>query len=146
MDSDREYRAGQVPLAGFGDQGADDLPVPSRRDGVRHVRRMSNWTLAALIAGTGAATVALAHHAFPSAATAAGSSTTAAGSSTTAAGSSTTAAAGGQAAVNGTSGPAVTHAVATTSGSGATVTTSTQTVNGRTVIVRTVHPAAYHDD
>jgi hypothetical protein len=139
MDSDREYRAGQVPLAGFGDQGADDLPVPSRRDGVRHVRRMSNWTLAALIAGTGAATVALAHHAFPSAATAAGSSTTAAGSSTTAA-------AGGQAAVNGTSGPAVTHAVATTSGSGATVTTSTQTVNGRTVIVRTVHPAAYHDD
>jgi hypothetical protein len=132
MDSDREYRAGQVPLAGFGDQGADDLPVPSRRDGVRHVRRMSNWTLAALIAGTGAATVALAHHAFPSAATAAGSSTTAA--------------AGGQAAVNGTSGPAVTHAVATTSGSGATVTTSTQTVNGRTVIVRTVHPAAYHDD
>jgi hypothetical protein len=139
MDSDREYRAGQVPLAGFGDQGADDLPAPSRRDGVRHVRRMSNWTLAALIAGTGAATVALAHHAFPSAATAAGSSTTAAGSSTTAA-------AGGQAAVNGTSGPAVTHAVATTSGSGATVTTSTQTVNGRTVIVRTVHPAAYHDD
>jgi hypothetical protein len=132
MDSDREYRAGQVPLAGFGDQGADDLPAPSRRDGVRHVRRMSNWTLAALIAGTGAATVALAHHAFPSAATAAGSSTTAA--------------AGGQAAVNGTSGPAVTHAVATTSGSGATVTTSTQTVNGRTVIVRTVHPAAYHDN
>jgi hypothetical protein len=131
MDSDREYRAGQVPLAGFAGQGADDQPAPSRRDGVRHVRRMSNWTLAALIAGTGAATVALAHHAFPSAATAAGSSTTAA--------------AGGQAAVNGTSGPGVTHAVATTSGSGATVTTTTQTVNGKTVIVRTVHPA-YHDD
>jgi hypothetical protein len=92
---------------------------------------MSNWTLAALIAGTGAATVALAHHAFPS--------------TTTAAGSSTTAATGGQAAVNGTNGPAVTHAVATTSGSGATVTTSTQTVNGKTVIVRTVHPA-YHDN
>ena len=92
---------------------------------------MSNWTLAALIAGTGAATVALAHHVFPSAATVAGSSATAA--------------TGGQAAVSGTSGPAVTHAVATTSGSGATVTTSTQTVNGKTVIVRTVHPA-YHDN
>jgi hypothetical protein len=35
--------------------------------------------------------------------------------------------------------------VATTSGSGATVSTTTQTVNGKTVIVRTVHPA-YHDN
>jgi hypothetical protein len=130
MDSDREYRPGQVPLAGFADQGAGGEPAPSRRDGVRHARRMSNWTLAALMAGTGAATVALAHHAFPSAATAAGSAAMAAG---------------GQAAVSGTSGPAVTHAVATTSGSGATVTTTTKTVNGKTVIVRTVHPA-YHDD
>jgi hypothetical protein len=132
MDSDREYRAGRVPLPGFGEPETDDQPAPPRRDGVRHVRRMSNWTLAALIAGTGAATVALAHHAFPSA--------------TTVAGSSATAAAGGQAAVNGTGGPQVSHAVATTSGSGATVTTSTQIVNGKTVIVRTVHPAAYHDN
>jgi len=131
MDSDSEYRPGQIPLAGFADQEAAGQPAPSRRDGVRHARRMSNWTLAALIAGTGAATVGLAHHAFPSVATAAGSSTTAA--------------TGGQATVNGTSGPQVSHAVATTSGSGATVTTSTKTVNGRTVIVRTVHPA-YHDN
>ena len=92
---------------------------------------MSNWTLAALIAGTGAATVALAHHAFPQVAATAGASATAA--------------TGGQAAVNGTSGPQVSHSVATTSGSGATVATSTQTVNGKTVIVRTVHPA-YHDN
>ena len=131
MDSDREYRPGQVPLAGFGDLQAGGRPASSRRDGVRHARRMSNWTLAALIAGTGAATVALAHHAFPSVAATAGSATTAA--------------TGGQAAVNGTSGPAVTHAVATTSGSGATVTTTTKTVNGKTVIVRTVHPG-YHDN
>jgi hypothetical protein len=131
MDSDREYRPGQVPLAAFADQRDDGEPAPSRRDGVRHARRMSNWTLAALIAGTGAAAVALAHHAFPSA--------------TTAASSSATAATGGQAAVNGTSGPQVSHAVATSSGSGATVTTATKTVNGRTVIVRTVHPA-YHDN
>ena len=93
---------------------------------------VSNWTLAALIAGTGAATVALAHHALPAA-------------TATAGGSSATAATGGQAAVTGTSGPQVSHAVAMTSGSGATVTTTTKTVNGRTVIVRTVHPA-YHDD
>ena len=66
MDSDREYRTGQVPLPGFGEPEAGYQPAPPRRDGVRHARRMSNWTLAALIAGTGAATVALAHHAFPS--------------------------------------------------------------------------------
>jgi hypothetical protein len=132
MDSDREYRAGQVPLPGFGEPEAGYQPAPPRRDGVRHARRMSNWTLAALIAGTGAATVALAHHAFPSVAATAGTATTAA--------------AGGQAAVNGTSGPQVSHSVATTSGSGATVTTTTQTVNGKAVIVRTVHPVAYHDN
>jgi hypothetical protein len=131
MDSDREYRPGQVPLPGFGEPEAGYQPAPPRRDGVRHARRMSNWTLAALIAGTGAATVALAHHAFPQvAATAA----------------APTAATGGQAAVNGTSGPQVSHSVATTSPSGATVSTSTKTVNGKTVIVRTVHPAAYHDN
>jgi hypothetical protein len=132
MDSDREDRAGQVPLPGFGEPKAGYQPVPPRRDSVRHARRMSNWTLAALIAGTGAATVALAHHAFPSVAATAGTATTAA--------------TGGQAAVSGTSGPQVSHSVATTSGSGATVTTTTQTVNGKTVIVRTVHPAAYHDN
>ena len=132
MDSNREDRAGQVPLPGFGEPEASYQPAPPRRDGIRHARRMSNWTLAALIAGTGAATVALAHHAFPSAATAAGTSAPAA--------------TGSQVAVNGTGGPQVSHSVATTSGSGATVTTSTQTVNGKTVIVRTVHPAAYHDN
>ena len=55
MDSDREDRTGQVPLPGFGEPEAGDQPAPPRRGGVRHARRMSNWTLAALIAGTGAA-------------------------------------------------------------------------------------------
>ena len=132
MDSDREDRTGQVPLPGFGEPEAGDQPAPPRRDGVRHARRMSNWTLAALIAGTGAATVALAHHAFPS---------------------------GGRHGRHRLHGgyrrpgscerderAAGVYSVATTSGSGATVTTSTQTVNGKTVIVRTVHPAAYHDN
>jgi hypothetical protein len=131
MDADREYRTGQVPLPGFSEPDARYPHAPPRRDGVRHARRVSNWTLAALIAGTGAATVALAHHAFPLAATAAGTPAPAA--------------AGGQAAVNRTGGPQVSHSVATTSGSGATVTTATQTVNGKTVIVRTVHPA-YRDN
>ena len=34
-----------------------------RRESIRHARRMSNWTAAALIAGTGTAAVALAHQA-----------------------------------------------------------------------------------
>ena len=136
MDPDRDYRPGQVPLPGYGaPPGRPDDPggpaAPPRPDGVRHARRMSNWTLAALIAGTGAATVALAHHSFP-------------GTASTATTSATTAGAG-QAAVTTTGGPQVSHSVATSSGSGATVTTSTKTVNGRTVIIRTVHPA-YHDN
>ena len=35
----------------------------ARRDSLQHVRRMSNWTAAVLIAGTGTAAVALAHQA-----------------------------------------------------------------------------------
>ena len=132
-----------MPLPGFGESAGDDWasrsqPAPGRRDGVRHARRMSNWTLAALIAGTGAATVALAHQAFP-AATAAG--TTAAG--TTAAG---TTGAGTTATAQGASGPQVGHSVATTSASGVTVTTTTHTVNGKTVVSHVRHVPAYHDN
>ena len=132
-----------MPLPGFGESAGDDWasrsqPAPDRRDGIRHARRMSNWTLAALIAGTGAATVALAHQAFP-AATAAG--TTAAG--TTAAG---TTGAGTTATAHGASGPQVGHSVATTSASGVTVTTTTHTVNGKTVVSHVRHVPAYHDN
>ena len=143
MDSEREDRGGRVPLPGFGESAGDDWasrsqPAPDRRDGIRHARRMSNWTLAALIAGTGAATVALAHQAFP-AATAAG--TTAAG--TTGAG---TTGAGTTATAHGASGPQVGHSVATTSASGVTVTTTTHTVNGKTVVSHVRHVPAYHDN
>ena len=82
MDSDREQHDGRVPLPGFGAPAPGDGPAPDRRDGIRHARRMSNWTLAALIAGTGAATVALAHHAFPAASTA-GTTTAATGTTAT---------------------------------------------------------------
>jgi hypothetical protein len=96
---------------------------------------MSNWTLAALIVGTGATTVALAQHAFPAAATAAGTS-----SPQPAVG------AGTAAGTNGATGPQVTHSVATTSGSGVTVTTTTHTVNGKTVVTHIRHVKPYHDN
>ena len=96
---------------------------------------MSNWTLAALIAGTGAATVALAHHAFPTATTA---GTTRLGHGDRGAGTAATA--------HGASGPQVAHSVATTSGSGVTVTTTTHTVNGKTVVTHVRHAPAYHDN
>lgn len=79
MDSERDSRSGQgAPLPGFGeaaphdrdrtDQGQADRSATNPAHGIRHVQRMSNWTAAALMVGTGAATVALAHHAFPAAA------------------------------------------------------------------------------
>ena len=162
MDSDREYRGGQealpgvggppppggrVPLPGFGgslpgegrmplpDSGEPDWadrPVRARRDGIRRVRRMSNWTLAALIIGTGATTVALAQHAFPTAATTAGTSTTAG--------------VGTAATTHGGSGPQVTHSVATTSGSGVVTTTTTHTASGKTVVTHVRHVKPYHDN
>ena len=137
MDSEREDRGGRVPLPGFGESARDDWasrsqPAQDRRDGIRHARRMSNWTLAALIAGTGAATVALAHQAFPSAATTASTPATAAGATS--------------ATAHGASGPQVSHAVATTSASGVTVTTTTHTVNGKTVVTHVRHAPAYHDN
>jgi hypothetical protein len=97
----------------------------AHRDGIRHARRVSNWTAAALIVGTGAAAVALARQALP--ATAPAASTVVSGTGAVAP--------GGGAAAPGTSAPRVNHSVATTSASG--VTTTTRTVNGKTVITRT---------
>ncbi len=75
MRTERDPRRGQVRLPGFAESAATEWqaedggpPLASqvgrtRRAGIRRVRRMSNWTAAALIVGTGAATAALAHHA-----------------------------------------------------------------------------------
>jgi hypothetical protein len=146
MNSDRESRGGRVPLPGFGESGQSgpgwqsdpgpeagpaDSAGPTRADGIRHVRRMSNWTAAALIVGTGAATVALAHQAFPA--------------STTAAAAASTAGAGTKAAST-AGGPSVSHTVATTSASGVTTMTTTRTVNGKAVVTHVRHAPAYHDN
>lgn len=126
MDSEHEDPTGRVPLPGFSDPAPSGRPAPAPGDGIRHVRRMSNWTLAALIAGTGVATVALAHDASPGTATPAGSASTAgAGAATTA---------------NGATGPQVTHSVATTSGSGVVTTITTKTANGKVTVRHVQHP------
>ncbi len=136
MDSDREPNWGQVPLPGFGEPTrAGDQPersAPTRAEGIRHVRRMSNWTAAALIVGTGATTVALVHHAIPTTAPAASTV-----SGTTGAGAAGTA--------HGAGGPQVSHAVASTTASGVVVTTTTHTVNGK-VIVSHVKHSTYRDN
>ena len=62
MDSDREHPSGQVPLPGAGGSGPADpgaAPLPPYGSGIRHARRMSNWTAAALIVGTGAVTASV---------------------------------------------------------------------------------------
>ena len=145
MNTDREPRSGR-PLPGFAEPATADgvVPVPelggqaqleravqSRNDGLRRVRRLSNWTAAALVVGTGATAIALAHNAVPVAPPAFPGTTT---SSTTAAGAAT----------HGSSGPQVGHTVATTSASGVT-TTTTQLPNGKTVVTHSGH-ATYHDN
>lgn len=148
MNTDRNPRSGQVPLPGFAEStpaaGQAPLPGPgetapnarpalTRSEGIRRVRRMSNWTAAALIVGTGATTLALAHHAFPISAPTASSAASATGVGTTAV-------------TSGTSGPQVSHTVATTSASGVTVTTTSHVVNGKTVVSQVRHVPAYHDN
>lgn len=147
MNTDRNPRPGQVPLPGFAEsapaEGWAALPgvsetvpaeraVQTRTEGMRRVRRMSNWTAAALIVGAGATTLVLAHNAVPASAPMANSAPT----------SGIGAIAGG----HGTSGPQVAHSVATTSASGVTTTTTTQVVNGKTVVTQTQSAPAYHDD
>ena len=100
-------------------------PAGARRDGVRRVRMMSNWTAAALIAGTGAVTVALASQALPASTSAATSNPAATGAQSSSA-------------------PHVAGAVATSGGSG-TTTTVTRVVNGKTVVTQVRQPATYHD-
>jgi hypothetical protein len=136
----REYYEGRVPLPGYASSGRADPgdDAAAARSGIGrgigHARRMSNWTAAALIVGTGAATVALAHHAIPVAGPAAGGS---AAGATTGTGTTGAAAAGA---------PQAPHSIATTSGSGVTTTTVTHVVNGKTVVTHVRHVPVHHDN
>jgi hypothetical protein len=133
MNSDQHYGGG-VPLPGPGEPAAPPGPAASREAGLRHVRRMSAWSAAALIVGTGAATAALAHGFTPATQQAATTPATTAPATTTGAGTAATPASGG---------PAVSHSVASTSGSGVTKTV-TRTVNGKAVVTQVRVP--YHDN
>lgn len=139
MDPEREHRGGgRVPLPDWEDSAAGQPTAPTsvRENGVRQLRRMSAWSAAALIIGTGAATVAFAHG-FTPAAPATGSA--AAGTSAGTAGTSA-------AAPHGSSGPAVTHSVATTSASGVTTVTTTRAVGSKTVVTHVQRAPAYQDN
>jgi hypothetical protein len=131
MDDDRGCPDGRVPLRELGD------PDPgARRDSIRRAKRMSNWTAAALMVGTGAAAVALAHQTF---------TTSAPGTAGQAGGAATSAGTTG-ASSQAAGGPQVTHSVATTTASGVTVTTTTRTVNGKTVVTQVRRVPAHTDD
>jgi hypothetical protein len=142
MDSEREYRSGgRVPLPGWEDPAAARPPAPgaARENGVRQLRRMSAWSAAALIVGTGAATAAFAHgYAHPAQVA---SPAAAAGTTTGTGGTGGTGAAGQSA-----SGPGVTHSVATTSASGVTTVTTTRTAGGKTVVTHVRRGPVYQDN
>ena len=95
----------------------------ARRDGIGHARRMSNWSAAALIVGTGAAVVALARGTVPAAVPAPASRWPRGRPATPAAGGRDTAQPGGHGRDRGRHrAPTASHSVATTSGSGVTGT------------------------
>jgi hypothetical protein len=141
MDPEREYRSGgrRVPLPQWEDPAAAQraAPATARENGTRQLRRMSAWSAAALVVGTGAATAAFAHGFTPAAPVA---------SPTTAAGIGGGTVSAGGAAAHGGGGPAVTHSVATTSGSGVTTVTTTRTSGGRTVVTRVRQGGGYQDN
>jgi hypothetical protein len=128
MDTNRYLRPGYVPSS-EPETTAGSARGRARNDGIRRVRRMSNWTAAALLVGTGATTVALASQAYP--ASTSGTATASSGQGT---------------AVGASNAPHVNGAVVTSGGSGATVTTTTHVVNGKTVVTQVRHPAVYHDN
>ena len=130
MDADGGYGDGRVRLPESGG------PAPAghergRRDGIRHARRVSNWTAAALIAGTAVTAVGLAYQARPVQVPAARIAVQAAGPS---------------ACAQGGNAPQVTHSVATTSASGVTTTTATHAVNCKTVVTQVRNVPAGEDN
>src|SRR5215472_17543411 len=120
MDRDDAERPGWVRLPGYDDDTGcqRDAGPPRgapRTSGIRRLRRASNWTAAALIAGVAATTGYFAHHAQPATPAISTVSGTAPGAGTAGPGK-----------------PTLSHPVTTSTGSGVVVTTGP---NG----VRTVH-------
>lgn len=130
MDADGGYRDRRVRLPGP-DDTAPAGHKRGRRDGIRHARRVSNWTAAALIGGTAVAAVGLAHQALPAQVPAARTAAQAAGP---------------PACAQGGNAPQVTHSVATTSASGVTTTSTTHTANCRTVATQVRNVPAREDN
>jgi hypothetical protein len=140
MVPEREYRGGgRVRLPQWEDPAAAQRTARAagRENGIRQLRRMSAWSAAALVVGTGAATAAFAHGFTPAVQVA---------GSTAAAGTGGAALGAGGGTASASRGPAVTHSVATTSGSGVTTVTTTRTVGGRTVVTRARSAPAYRDN
>lgn len=114
MDRDDAERPGWVRLPGYDDDTGYQRDAGPRRGaasprtgGVRRLRRASNWTAAALIAGVAAATGYFAHHTQPAAPAVTSVTGTAPGAGTAA----------------GPGKPSLSSPVATSSGSGVVVTT-----------------------
>jgi hypothetical protein len=114
MDRDDAERPGWVRLPGYDDDtryqrdaGPWRGAASPHAGGVRRLRRTSNWTAAALIAGVAAATGYFAHHAPPAAPTVTTVTGTAPGTGSTA----------------GPGKPTLSSPVATSTGSGVVVTT-----------------------
>jgi|SRR5271169_4298978 len=130
MDADDGYRDGRVRLPESGGPATAGR-TRRRRDGIRHARRVSNWTAAALIGGTAVAAVGLAHQALPAQVPAARTAVQHAGP---------------PACAQGGNAPQVTHSVATTSASGVTTTSTTHTANCRTVVTQVRNVPAREDN
>ena len=147
MDNEHDPGSRQGPLPHYtpGPGSTEEWPGPVpgretatvRTQGLRRVRRISNWTAAALVVGTGATAVALAHNAIPVSLPA---------NSSTATTPVTPGTAGTPAGTSAQAGPQVGHTVATTSASGVTTTTTTRVVNGKTVVTQVRHVPPHHDD
>ena len=135
MDEDRSSSDGRVPLRELGDLYPEVRP---RRDSIRRVRRMTNWTAAALVVGTWAAAVALAHQSSPAPAPTAGTASQAGGAAASAGRTEASSQAPGA--------PQVTHSVATTSGSGVTTTTTTRTADCGSVVTQVRNVPVSEDD
>ena len=116
MNTDRYSTPGGPPPPDLDDAVSRAAAGQARREGVKRIRRASNWTAAILLVGTGATTIGLASQALPASASTTASNYATPGTS-------------GQVANS----PHVSGPVTTSGGSGAVVTTTRVGNNGQVV-------------